>query len=421
MNIFKYSLIAASLIVVTGCSESDDTSELVKAVELEAQRANGTIIESMTFEGGNVRLKKGESRQLKAWGTDSKGDVRDITEEVTWTSANTEVATISDKGLVTAVAELSENQGIVEFTATTINDIADKTELSISGVKASGLEVIELEEQDTEVVMCLNAQLGAKVTYEDGYISEANTLGLSWSIDESDIASISEQGVLRTYGQKSQDITISAEHTDGVSEEQIFRASIDALSSISFKNDEDIVTQLQLELSERVTLTTELVLIDQTTHDISENSTWLSRDQEVVAVSNEDETKGNLVALTVGTADIIASCGGISESINVAVTGDSTLEGITINDGVDKLSFARGETIDLTVYADLKGTTSDLNVSEFAEWNLGDTDLASGEIKKAGTKDAYFALKAAENVIPGEFNLLVFYQGQSLAIPVTVE
>ena len=74
----------------------------------------------------------------------------------------------------------------------------------------------------------------------------------------------------------------------------------------------------------------------------------------------------------------------------------------------------------MTLYADLKGLPEDLNVSEFAEWNLGATDLAKGEIKKVGTKDAYYELSANQNVSPGSFTLIMFYQGKSIAIPVSI-
>ena len=141
----KYKLLPlamASAFMLSACSDSDDPAALVKAVKLESQRANGTIIESIEFTGSDIRLRPGQTHKLIAMGTDSKGDVRDVTEEVTWTSSNTDVATINSSGLVTAVKALEDNQGIVTFTATTINEIEATTELSISESKATAISVV---------------------------------------------------------------------------------------------------------------------------------------------------------------------------------------------------------------------------------------------------------------------------------------
>lgn len=420
MNIYKNSLIAISVMGLVACSDSEDTSELVNAVTLEAQRANGTIIESITFKGANVRLKKGQTQQLVAWGKDSKGDVRDITDEVEWSSSNESAATISKKGLITALNELTDDQGIVEFTAKTINGITAVAKISVSGISASSLELLEVADLDTEVNMCLDAQLGAKVTYEDGFISDISAHNITWSIENSKTANITDEGLLSTFGTQTEDISIIAEHSDGVTKEQSFKVITDNLSHIILKNGDDNVSQLQLNLSQRISLTAELYLIDESKFNITNSTTWESRDSEIVAVSNYETTKGNTVALSVGTTNLIASCGGLDESSNVAVIGDSTLESLKVNDGIEKITIERGNSVDLTLYADLKGLSEDLNVSEFAEWNLGATDLAKGEIKKVGTKDAYYELSANQNVSPGSFTLIIFYQGKSIAIPISI-
>ena len=421
MKLFKLSLLSAALFALTACTDSDDTDDLVKGVKLESQRENGLLIESIEFEGAGVRLKKGETLQLIAWGKDTEGKVRDITKEVTWSSSNENAASISKNGgKVTALQELTENQGLVEFTATTINDVSAVAKVSISGVKATDLALVELDDADTEVMMCVDTQLAAKVTYEDGYVSTANSHNLTWSIENSDNAKVTETGVLSTFGEATQNVNVKAVHSDNVTKEQMFKASTSALSSVQLKKGDDSVTQLQMDLAERTSLTAELTLTDDTKVDITSSAVWQSENATVAAVSDQDEVKGNLVALTVGTVDISASCGGVSDSAGIAVTGNSTLDGLKINSDIDKVSLSPEETIELTLYADLAGLEEDFNVSEFAQWNLGDTDLATGQIKNVGKNTAVFELTAAKGVAPGKFNLIAFYQGQSVAIEVTV-
>jgi hypothetical protein len=60
-----------------------------------------------------MELKRGEPEQLTLTGTYDNGDTLPITEGVTWTSSNPDVATIDDTGLVTPL-----RGGPVQFTAT---------------------------------------------------------------------------------------------------------------------------------------------------------------------------------------------------------------------------------------------------------------------------------------------------------------
>lgn len=91
----RLSIIAVLLVGVVGCGSDTDSSELVKAIKLEKLRSEGTIIESVTIVDNQTRLRVGEQYQLSATGIDSNGETRDITNELTWTSSNTDVATVN--------------------------------------------------------------------------------------------------------------------------------------------------------------------------------------------------------------------------------------------------------------------------------------------------------------------------------------
>lgn len=418
----KYKLLPlamASAFMLSACSDSDDPAALVKAVKLESQRANGTIIESIEFTGSDIRLRPGQTHKLIAMGTDSKGDVRDVTEEVTWTSSNTDVATINSSGLVTAVKALEDNQGLVTFTATTINEIEATTELSISESKATAISVVLKEMDGNTLNTCVDTQLAAKVTYQDGYVSAPDTNLLSWQFTGSTTAKISATGLLSTSAEQDETLTITAKHSDGVTGSDNFTASIAQLNGLSIQRDSKDIESLALALAERDTLTPKITLLNGETYTTSNSAIWASSDTAITSVSNADDVKGNIVGLTSGTTNVFATCGGQQAQVSVEVTGDSTLKSLKINTGTDSLEIKQGAKVSLQLFADLTGVNGDFNVSEFASWNLSGTDLATSKLLKEGTNEAYLELTAA-TANTGSFTLISSYEGKSETLDVTV-
>lgn len=411
------SMICALLL--SGCGESDDPSALVKAVKLEKQRENGTLIESIAFEGNDVRLREKQTHQLTAMGTNTKGEVLDVTKDVTWSSSDDAIATIDKNGLVTAVKASDENQGKVTFTATTINDVVATTELSVSDVAAQSLEVVQFDTDSNDVVTCLDSQLAAKVTYQDGFVSAPDTNRLTWTLAGSDSANVDSKGILHTSSADDETVTVTATHSDGVSSESDFNVSNQQLNTITTYLGEDKVDELALSLAERKTLATQLTLLNGKSYQIDSNTTWSSTIDSVVAVSNNADTKGNLVALTEGVTTLTATCGGKSATVSSVVTGDSTLESLKLNSGVDKITVTRGKTVDVILYADLKGLTTNLNVSEFAIWNLSGTDLATAGLDLIGTDKAKLVITASSSDT-GSFTLISSYQGKTTTVDIEV-
>ncbi|WP_105170403.1 Ig-like domain-containing protein [Pseudoalteromonas sp. T1lg24] len=420
MKKFKLLPLAlATAVVLSGCSESDDPAALIKAVELESQRANGTLVEKIEFNGSGVRLRAGQTHQLVAMGTDSKGEVRDISKEVTWTSSNTDVATIDSSGLVTAVKALADNQGLVTFTATTINDIEATTELSISDSKATALDVVLKNSDSNQVTTCVDAQLAATITYQDGYVSAPDTNLLTWQLAGSATASVDAKGLLSTSAEDSEELTITAKHTDGVTGSDTFSTSIAQLSALTIQHSDKNIESLAMELAQRESLKPQLTLLNGDTHIISNSAIWAASDSAVAAVSNESEVQGNIVALTSGTTNVFATCGGQQAQVSVEVTGDSTLNGLKINTGAESMSIKQGAKVSLQAFADLAGVSDDFNVSEFAGWSFSGTDLVTSQFKKLGTNEAYLEVSASSSKT-GSFTLISSYRGKSETIDITV-
>ena len=138
-SIVTHTLIYLISLLLSACGSDNDSKALAQAVFLESQRAQGTIIESVTIIGDQTRLKPGETHQLSASGIDSNGDQREITNELIWSSNDETIATVNNKGLVTAVASSSVNSGIVTIVGTTVNSIYGEGEISVSDAKVNGI------------------------------------------------------------------------------------------------------------------------------------------------------------------------------------------------------------------------------------------------------------------------------------------
>ena len=122
-------------------------------------------------------LRVGESTQLKVTGTDAA---------VTWSSKDPTVAVIGSSGLVTAI-----NPGTTTITAT----VGDKTLEAIARVKSAdsvsgtNTDVSNAALSSTDFTANVGESVALKVTGTDAAVT--------WSIDDSSIASISASGVVK--------------------------------------------------------------------------------------------------------------------------------------------------------------------------------------------------------------------------------
>ena len=125
LNVSKLFSISLIVSAILGCGSETDSTQLAKEVELEKLRQEGTIIESLSIENYQVRLKEVDTHQLKVTGIDSNGESRDVTNEITWQTSDESIAKINSNGLLTALKNSPSSQGLITISATTINDISD--------------------------------------------------------------------------------------------------------------------------------------------------------------------------------------------------------------------------------------------------------------------------------------------------------
>jgi hypothetical protein len=160
---------------------------------------------TVTPDSGTVPL--GYFRQYKATGSYADGTTKDITEDVSWTTFDDKVATVSNaagaKGRVAAVA--------VGSTTVVAN---------MAGINASAAAVVTNVTLSSIAVTPANATIGARTTLQftaTGTFSDASTLDLTqqvdWASSNSRAATIDANGLATAGSTLFATTTISASKT----------------------------------------------------------------------------------------------------------------------------------------------------------------------------------------------------------------
>jgi len=419
---FAYSICLASSIVISGCDSDNNSEALAKAVKLESQRAKGTIIETVTIIGATTRLKVGETHQLSALGIDTNNDERDVTTELEWSSSDTSIATVNNKGLVTAVANSLEPKGKVVITGTTINDIFAIGEMSVSDEVISSLILRQSNPTTGDINTCIDANIVADVTYKDEYTSLNVTKDISFSVDENSSATIESGGILHTSSSAIEK-TIVTGKVNNISNQISVVSDPKNLETIDVLVSDKVVSIITLNVGDRIKLQSQANLVStvsETPINIDNNIILEAKDPDLAGITLNGITKGSLLALKPGVTQVYVTCGGVQGNATLEIKGDATLDTLLINEGEESITLKAKSSVEIAITAQFKETTSDLNVTEFSELAFSDTELLTSELISTGTGTAKYKVTSTSSST-GEVVLTVSYDGKSSVVKLIIE
>ena len=165
---------------VAGGGPSDATTLTVTAATLA----------SLAIAPLDPSVPLGFEQAFTATGTYSDGSTADLTEQVTWSSSDDGVATISNAGGSEGLAS-AQALGATTITATDPGSaIADSTALTVS---AATLLSIAVTPADVSVAIGATLDLTATGTYSDSSTADLTTQ-VTWSSDATAIATVSNAG-----------------------------------------------------------------------------------------------------------------------------------------------------------------------------------------------------------------------------------
>jgi len=264
-------------------------------------------------------IANGTTQQFTATGVFTDATTQNLTDAVTWGSATTSVATISNadgsKGLAT-----SASPGTTNITATS-GAIMGSTTLTVT---AATVVSIAVTPATPSIAKGTTQAFVATGTFSDNTTQEITT-AVTWSSGTPATATISNaagsEGRATAVVEGTSLITATLGAISGSTTLTVTAAT---LASIS-------VTPANPTLAKGTTddLTATGIYTDATTQDLTAAVTWNSAVPGVATVSNADGTEGRVTTVLEGTTNITATLGAIMGGTTVTVSA-ATLTSITV-------------------------------------------------------------------------------------------
>lgn len=329
-------------------------------VEYNGQSASAMLtvtdatITSIVVTPKDIHLPNGYTEQLVATAQLSDGSTQDVSQQVTWESDDTSVATVDDTGLVTSVAD----SGDATITAT-INDQTDTVT-----VTASNAEVKQLTVSPTNLNLPKGAskQFKAEAVFSDDTTKDV-TNDVQWSSSSADVT-ISDKGLAQAVSIGESTITASLGGKESTAQVTVSDAVITSVIVVTEPNP------VQLAKGEKATVTVKANYSDGQSIDVTEQATLTTQNVDVATI-----VEGNAIyAAGEGSTTVTARYNSLdSAPIEVTVTS-ATLTGINVEPA--SLSLAKGTQGKLNA----TGTYSDdseKDISNQVNWTTDDSNVAS--------------------------------------------
>ena len=257
---------------------------------------NATV-SSIAITPDPLSLAKGTSKQLTATAEFSDGTSRDITEDVTWSTADLSLVSVNSSGLVRAIdvtagTIITANFGSVDATL----DVA-VTNATVS-ILAVAPNPVTIAKGDSE-------QLTVTATFSDASTQDV-TNQTSWSSSNQNIARVDSTGIVEAVGEGS--ATLTATYAEPLSATQVMApnvdvtvtaARVDRLRLRAVDNSLNILGLIRLTLTQgdelfriRATAyysdgTEEVLNANEVTYS-STNSALVDIDANVISLANAD-------------------------------------------------------------------------------------------------------------------------------------
>jgi hypothetical protein len=256
---------------------------------------------SIAVTPANPSIALGTSQQLVATGTYTDGSTQTLTAGVTWTSAASNVATVSNQGLVT-----SSSLGSANMTAA-LGSVSGSTLVTVT---PAALVSIAVTPAIPSIPLGTTQQFTATGTYTDQSNQNIST-SVQWTSSNPTIATISNaagtQGLATSAGSGSSLITATSGSLSGGTMLSV-TATLTSLTVSPANSLLALGTTEQLSASGTFT--------DGTTQDLTNSVTWTSSDTEIANISSA----GLATGLMTGPATISASSASISGTATVTVS-----------------------------------------------------------------------------------------------------
>jgi urocanate hydratase len=318
---------------------------------------------SITVTPGNPSIADGVTEQFTAIGTYTDNSTQNLTTQVTWSSTDTNVATVSNaagsQGMASAAAVGSTN------ISATSGSISGSTTLTVTSAM---LVSIAVTPANPTIADGLNQQFTATGTYTDNSTQNI-TAQATWASSDNSIATVSNaagsQGLASSTSAGSTTISATSGSISGSTTLTVTSAT---LVSIAVTPAHPSVAD---GLSEQFTAIG--TYTDNSTQNLSTQVTWASSNASVSTISNAAGSQGLASSVAVGSTTISATSGSIAGSTTLTVTS-ATLVSIAVTPANPSIATGLTEQFIATgTYTD----NSTQNLTNQVTWASGTTAVAT--------------------------------------------
>jgi uncharacterized protein YjdB len=355
MKTLSIILITLCLLMFVACSGGHSNTA----------QANSPTLSALTVTPGSASITDGGNQQFTATGKFSDGTSSDMTNSVQWASANTNVASVSTKGVATAMGvgdtTITASSGTVKGSAT--------IDVTSSG---ASLQAIAISPTGASVPANTSQQFSATGSYSDGSSRDITAI-VTWNSSLSSVATITTNGLLT--GVSAGSTTVSA-ILGGIT--QSTNVTVTA-PTISFITVTPVGLTLPIGVNQQYVATA--TYTDGTSQDLVSGVNWSSSTTSVASISGS----GLATTIGAGTTTIVATAGGSSDSVTLTVVA-AHLTSISVLPATPTI--ALGTTQQFTATGSFDDGSTQLLTS--VTWsssanNVGKIDASSGVAAAVGT------------------------------------
>lgn len=304
---------------------------------------SAATLSSIDISPPDARLAAGTLANFQATGRYSDGSIQDISDQVSWATLDTDVATVSN---------VAGNQGDVQ-TLTAGGTTVTATLDSVSGnaaliVTAAQLLSISVLPAELSLPAGVQQSLSASGNFSDGSVQVLDGQ-VSWESDTPGIVAVSG-GTLTALQPGTARVSASLTGVSGNANVTVTNATLSSLQISPSSPSLATGTNLQLQVIATYS--------DGSQADVTTSAVWNSADDTRLRVANISGQQGQLTALASGSVAISASLDGITDNVTVSI-GAASLTGLTIS--AAKTSLDSAEQLQLTATGDFSdGSNQDL-------------------------------------------------------------
>jgi len=331
--------------------------------------APGPALQSVQVTPTNPTIALGTTQQLTATGIYAAVNPNDITDQVTWSSSDTAMCTVSNtagsEGLVTC---MGGGIGIVTISAS-MAGYTGSTNLTVTPAQ---LVSIAVTPTNPSIPRGLQKQFTATGTFTDNTTQDITT-SVAWSSSDTTTATVSNiggsEGLAVGVGVGTATITATDPATSISGSTDLTVTSAQLVSIAVTPTNPSIPKGLQQQFAATGTFT------DSSTQDITTFVAWSSSNTGVATISNAPGSQGLATGVALGTTTITATdpASSISGATNLTVTPAVPLSCAI---APSNPSVPLGLNQQFTATAAFSDSSS-LDVTTLVTWSSSDTGVAA--------------------------------------------